>query len=306
MGTSSLTDEAFWRDVVADKFSVRSVSSRQFSALTGLTEASAEYIWSKYCHNPFIYRNPQQCPQSEADFLMFTNFLKDYSVEDNLALYWRVGKSYFRNNNKYSLKYFSANLDEIRWENRHRFSPNEFSLFKDARIALDGTECPIQRPIMEPFQTWYYSGKQQEHTILYEVGVSLMQPEIVWCPWEKALPGSAVDITMARRTEVVSRLEPWEKMLVDKGYIGLPSGLVPVKGRWNSLPRWAQIFNSAVSSVRVDVERVINVIKTWDALRMQWRHDRSLHPHVFNVCSHFANVKMKFEPIRRFANGWLL
>lgn len=111
---------------------------------------------------------------------------------------------------------------------------------------------------------------------------------------------------MARRTKIISKLQQWERALVDKGYLGLKQGLVPIKGRWDLLPKWAQVWNSAIGSVRVDVERVINVIKTWDALRIPWRHDRALHPHVFNVCSHLANTKMRFEPIRNYANSWLL
>lgn len=114
MGESSLLDLGSWRDVIAEKFNVRSISSRQFSSLTGLSEASANYIYDKYCSNEFIFKTPLLCPRDEASFLMFTNWIKDYSCEDNLALFWHVGKSLFRDSNKSALLYFSANLDEVR------------------------------------------------------------------------------------------------------------------------------------------------------------------------------------------------
>jgi hypothetical protein len=54
------------------------------------------------------------------------------------------------------------------WENRLHRQPNAFCLFSNANTALDGTECPVQRPLHEPFQEWYYSGKKGRHTALYE------------------------------------------------------------------------------------------------------------------------------------------
>lgn len=114
MGENSLQDLGSWRDIVAERFDVRNVSSRQFSSLTGLPEASVDYIYSKYCLDEYSFDCPLACPRDEASLLMFFNFLKDYSVEDNLALYWHIGKSGFRENNKNTLMYLSANLDEVR------------------------------------------------------------------------------------------------------------------------------------------------------------------------------------------------
>ena len=114
MGENGLQDLGSWRDIVAERFDVRNVSSRQFSSLTGLPEASVDYIYSKYCLDEYSFDCPLACPRDEASLLMFFNFLKDYSVEDNFALYWHIGKSGFRENNKNTLMYLSANLDEVR------------------------------------------------------------------------------------------------------------------------------------------------------------------------------------------------
>jgi hypothetical protein len=120
------------------------------------------------------------------------------------------------------------------------------------------------------------------------------------------LPGSKVDLNMARRAGIQRVLLPGEKLVCDKGYVGWEFAITPIKGHWAGLHQWEKDWNRAINSVRVDVERVINVIKTWDALRIPWRHDITMHPHVFNVCSNLANIKMRFEPIRDYVNTWLL
>ncbi len=131
-----------------------------------------------------------------------------------------------------------------------------------------------------------------------------MVPKIVWLPWWLALPGSKVDVQMSRHTEIIDYLEDWEFVVVDKGYLGLDKVMIPIKGRGLDLHQ--KTWNSAINSVRVDVERVIHEIKIYDCLRLPWRHDRSLHPKVFGIAGHLANLRMESEPIRRFPNHWLL
>lgn len=133
--------------------------------------------------------------------------------------------------------------------------------------------------------------------------MSLVSPKIVWLPWWLVLPGSKVDLQMARHTGVINHLRPWESVVVDKGYLGLDNVMIPIKGR--GLNPNEKTWNSAINSVRVDVERVIHEIKIYDCLRMPWRHDRLLHPKVFGIAGHLANLRMESEPIRKSINPWL-
>ena len=64
------------------------------------------------------------------------NWIKDYSVEDNLALYWHVSKPTFRNNAQDTLRYLSANLDEV----PRSFSPSYPFQFQKKTIKIYFTQ----------------------------------------------------------------------------------------------------------------------------------------------------------------------
>jgi len=109
---------------------------------------------------------------------------------------------------------------------------------------------------------------------------------------------------MGRRSGLLDRLGPDEWTVRDKGYVGLENAMVPVKGRHLNVDE--RVWNSAINSVRVEVERCINEVKVFDCLRVPWRHDVTLHGKVFGICGHLANIRMETEPLRSTINPWLL
>jgi hypothetical protein len=120
--------------------------------------------------------------------------------------------------------------------------------------------------------------------------------------------GSEHDVTMARRTDILEKLPVGKKLLVDKGYIGLPLDqiLLPFRGDWHHLTPEQQTHNSAISSVRVQVEHSIRRIKMFDCLTNVWRHSVDLHPAAFHVCGNLANIYMNDFPTTRTVNTWLM
>src|SRR4051794_35737324 len=94
-------------------------------------------------------------------------------------------------------------------------------------MALDGTECPIQRPLDWETQFNYYSGKKGCHTIKYEVRVCISNGRLVWLAG--GVPGRVHDISLARNSGILNQLQPGELILADKGYVGDDSFITPFK-----------------------------------------------------------------------------
>jgi len=269
--------------------------------------------WDKYMQNPDRSPISSLAPKQEIEFLRLLNWMKVYSIEDDLAVKWSCAKETFRRSCIKSVQFLGVVMDEIHWEDRLTgHIPSRYSFFSDARVNFDGTRCPIQRPLYEPYQTYYYSGKEGEHCILYEVGSKVCDNTIVWCPSWLALPGSEVDLNMARRSQIMDRLEPWEVLIVDKGYYGLDefdpgSLMMPIKGkRHHQLTLDEKTWNAAINSVRVRAEHTNNGIKTYDILRVAFRHDLSLHPFVFHTCANLFNISQQAFPISTHDNPWTL
>jgi hypothetical protein len=110
-----MTSNSFWRELVAEQFNVRSISDRQFTSLCGLTIPEISYVWETYCVDTPKYL-PNLQPKSEKHLLMMLNFIKDYSVEDNLSLYWSISKPTFRARTQETLLFLSLNMNEVRYQ----------------------------------------------------------------------------------------------------------------------------------------------------------------------------------------------
>ncbi len=117
-------------------------------------------------------------------------------------------------------------------------------------MALDTTECPIQRPSDCIIQRLMYSGKSKKHSLKYEVGVSLHTGAAVWIFGPS--PGSIHDPKIARSSGILNILPVWEQVLADKAYIGEPSFLLPLKG--NGI-NWRNGNNFSIIGLEVYVRK---------------------------------------------------
>jgi hypothetical protein len=186
---------------------------------------------------------------------------------------------------------WEENLNLCNLEDRFE-QPRLNGLFSTSLLIVDGTECPIERPIEDAIQNFFYSGKKKKHTIKYLVAVRITDGRIVWV--SEPAPGRIHDITLYRM-HLQPLILPWETLLGDKGFQGEPELITPVKGR--TLTPFEKASNTYIGSVRAIIERTIGRIKRFAAVSHVWRHDRALHPVVFKVCANLAQLTMEVAPL---------
>jgi len=162
-------------------------------------------------------------------------------------------------------------------------------------MIVDGTECPVERPLDDTDQRAYYSGKKKKHTIKYEVAVDTDNAQIVWVAG--GVPGSVHDLTLLRSSGLLNLLLPDERVCADKGYVGGPDCLlVPFKG---AISAREEMFNRFLSKYRTLVENVNARFKYFACLRVAWRHELTLHSVVFHLITNIVNVDCIYRPVRR-------
>ena len=99
--------------------------------------------------------------------------------------------------------------------------------------TVDGTDFRIQEP--RPFSKRWYSHKFKGPGLRYEVAVSIDKDGIIWTngPFPA---GQFPDIKIFRQA-LRCLLEPNEKVIADKGYIGEPNHVVIDRDEMNSIYR---------------------------------------------------------------------
>jgi hypothetical protein len=144
----------------------------------------------------------------------------------------------------------------------------------------------------------FYSGKSKQHSVKYEIGVNIVHGYVCWIAG--AVPGSVHDITLSRTLGIVANshlLQPNEKVLGDKGYVGEPEViLTPIK---NPVDHFEVGWNSFVNSFREIVEHAIARLKIFRCVSTKWRHDIELHPVIFYLVSQIVNIDLCFHPIHK-------
>jgi len=204
MAAPHLQDTAAWQALVSDRFDRRELSSREWRSIFGLPINCVNSVWDKYMSQPVEDRYVHLAPKKQLDFLLMLNWMKAYSVEDDMAVKWKISKPVFRRACIHGVQWWGLHLDEIHWEDRLVDPvPSRFSLFGSARVNYDGIRCLVQRPSIEPLQSYYYSGKEGDHCILYELASKICDNIIVWCPSWLALPGSRVDLAGRGESSVI-------------------------------------------------------------------------------------------------------
>jgi hypothetical protein len=162
------------------------------------------------------------------------------------------------------------------------------------KMALDATECPIERPLDWLTQRQYYSGKKKRHTIKYEVGVHLSTGRIIWLVG--GIPGSVHDVKIAASNGIVDQILNGEWILADKGYTDseLPF-LTPFKNpQTDEEVQW----NSYINQARAIVENTYGRIKSFGCVKSIWRHDLELHPIAFKAVCILVNMDLDVHPLR--------
>jgi len=253
-----------------------------FYSHTGVSAETILFLW-------FLVSRVELPFELQPNHLLWTlYFLKQYPTCELAANHWNCDVKTFRLYIWRVISILFNYLEVISLESRQ--------IQTQISLVIDATECPIQRPSAD-IQRIFYSGKKKKHTIKYEIGVDVLHGFICWIAG--AVPGSVHDITLSRTIGIVHYnhlLQPEERILADKGYIGESIFLTPIKGALNDMEHG---WNSFINSHREIVEHTFARLKNFGCLSQKWRHDIDLHSIVFQLVCQIVNVDASFRPIHK-------
>lgn len=119
--------------------------------------------------------------------------------------------------------------------------------------------------------------------------------------------GKWPDINVWRWSNVSERLEPGERGIGDAGYRGAgPTLLIPFQRRNQALSARRRFWNNALSSVRLDVERIFHMIKRFRILKNQSRVSYPKHAAMFRLACQLINLELELHPLRSAPASTLL
>ncbi len=253
---------------------------RAFKSFAGVPIEVAERIFIDYQHQLFL-------PTRDI-LLIVLHFLKTFESEDDAT-----GRFCFGSRNTYRKKlwkaifYLDTMMNEISLDNRLDNNLISFShnpIFKNVSMIIDGTQCPIFCPngstTTKADRISYFSGRSKDNTysrynLNYTVGVHIKTGKIIYVGGPHK--GKVVDIECVRREGLIGNIisrNPFELILADKGYIGEPIFVTPIKKSPNQFLTEEQVgYNRIIASVRQIVECSLNRLKNWGCLgrKGRWR-----------------------------------
>jgi len=239
-------------------------------------------------------------------------FLKTYPTQRAGVLHWKMGRTRYRRLLKQNVQIMERSLPDFDINDRFKENVEPSGLFGRVFSVVDATELEIEKPMQgeTPSERWifqkvWYSFKKRMWAIKYQVLVSVVSGRIL--DVSPSFPGKVHDKKMWDEwMEQFDHDFTHEKVLADKGYIGVPECLCPVKKPvGGELTEDEKLFNKVIGSVRVIVEQVIGRIKRFSILKHRYRGERSEHETIFRLCAKLANLSMQFSPVRSHASEFL-
>jgi hypothetical protein len=136
-----------------------------------------------------------------------------------------------------------------------------------------------------------YSGKSKRHCLKYEVAVSSITGNIVWCAGP--YPGAWHDLTIARHSGLLDGLLPQESILADKAYIGEACLVTPTRQPANGeLPVEVDIKNDAISSARIGVEHFFGRMRNFAVIANELSGSDIIHDVYFTAVANIVCLNM--------------
>ena len=141
---------------------------------------------------------------------------------------------------------------------------------------IDGCERPRTRPVQEPQQSFYYSGKKKHHCIKNNLIIDAKTKLVIAVG--RTHPGKDHDKHLADIDDY--KFPDGSRLTQDTGFQGLqPNGTLirqPVKKpKGKDLDAWTKFFNRTISMERVSVEHAIRGIKICRISKDIFRNRRS-------------------------------
>jgi hypothetical protein len=160
---------------------------------------------------------------------------------------------------------------------------------------IDVTECPIWTP--STYEWEYYSMKKKQHTLKYEVALSMKDHNIIWV--NGPFKGSVHDSKICKN-RFVKKLASDETAIGDKAYIGILGLVAPYKP---ALSREQKDFNLSHYKVRQAIERCNKRLKQFRILRDCWRMYQNkvaiFHKMVFYVICYVTQLAFIQNPLTK-------
>ena len=162
------------------------------------------------------------------------------------------------------------------------------------RYIIDGCERPRTRPVHEPTQTDYYSGKKKQHCVKNNIIINESTKQII--ALGRTHPGRDHDKSMADTDAY--RFPEGSCLTQDTGFQGLhpPGAYVrqPVKKpKGKELDSWTKFSNRTISMERVSVEHAIRGVKICRIAKDIYRNRRKgFDDYVMEIASGIYNFKM--------------
>ena len=162
-------------------------------------------------------------------------------------------------------------LQQILWENRRRDD-----MGNDCLVNVDGTDFRIQHAGRK-----FYSYKYKASGLRYECATSILNGDLVWIsgPWE---PGMYNDISIFRKSGIMSLLDEGERVEADDGYRGEAPDTVRCPCAWGTA---VEEFEQQEAIARRRHETINKRFKQFGALKQVWRHKLCNHGKAFRVAA---------------------
>ncbi len=156
----------------------------------------------------------------------------------------------------------------MKWDNRLKNSEN-----LKMRFSLDGTDFKIEEP--QPFNTKWYSHKFNSAGIRYEIGISIVEGEIVWA--SGGLPaGEWTDLKIA--LDLYVNVAENEITLADKGY--------------NQKKYFKNPCNRMEKKILARHETLNGRLKEFGILSQRFRNALNKHPLVFHAVVNIVQISI--------------
>jgi hypothetical protein len=195
-------------------------------------------------------------------------------------------------------------MNEINFDERMNYAING-GVFDKLTLVVDATECPINCPSdSKKTRKLFFSGRNKDNSygrynVKYTIACNALNGKIHW--FCGPVPSSVHDITQLKKSDFFEKLSLDEKIMGDKGYIGIFRMMTPYKeyDNGNLFTPLMSARNKVIASTRQIVECVIRRIKIFGVLgnRGRFRNRRDFHKAVFEVCCQLTNITIDVRPV---------
>ena len=173
--------------------------------------------------------------------------------------------------------------------------PKSFEEFSSARASMDAIEITQDIPRLLNTQAKAYSNYKSRHTVK---AVTCVAPNGAINYSSALYPGSTSDVAIVKHSGVLSRFQPGDLILADKGFTihdQLPAGVClnipPFLTSKSSFTTKEADLCYKIARARIHVERANERIKNYEILRHIPSAYRGVATKVFQVCCCLVNAQ---------------